>query len=53
MAVESIEHVTSVETDMNTHTTTVAFDDDHVSLDIIIQALGKAGYSVPDREKLN
>ena len=53
MAVESIEHVTSAETDMYAHTLTVAFDDDHVSLDTIVNALGKAGYTVPDREKLN
>ena len=53
MAVESIEHVTSVETDMNAHTTIVAFDDDHVSLDMIVNALGKAGYTVPANEKLN
>lgn len=53
MAVENIEHVTSVETDMNSHTLTVAFDDERVSLDVIIKALGEAGYTVPGKTKLN
>ena len=53
MAVEEIEHVTSVETDMTAHTLTVAFDDEQVSLDRIVPALGKAGYTVPSKKKLN
>ncbi len=53
MAVENIEHVTSVETDMNAHTLTVAFDDERVSLDMIVNALGEAGYTVPGKKKLN
>ena len=53
VAVESIEHVTSVETDMNAHTLTVAFDDEKTSLDTIVKALGNAGYTVPDKKKLN
>ena len=53
MAVENVEHVTSVESDMNAHTMTVAFDDDQVSLDTIIQTLGRAGYTVPENKRLN
>jgi copper chaperone CopZ len=37
----------SVTTDMDTHTVTVQFDDDELSLEEIIRALGDAGYSVP------
>lgn len=32
---------------MDAHTVTVRFDDDELSLDEIIRALGVAGYSVP------
>lgn len=38
---------------MNAHTLTVAFDDDQVSLDTIVKALGDAGYTVPGKKKLN
>jgi copper chaperone CopZ len=36
---------------MDDHTVTVAFDDDQLSIEEVIQALNKAGYSVPDYEK--
>lgn len=36
---------------MNAHTMTVRFDDDAVSLDDIVGALNKAGYTVPDYRK--
>jgi len=50
-AVETLSAVDSVETDMDAHTVTVAFDDDLLPIDAIIQALNKAGYSVPDYEQ--
>ena len=37
---------------MDLHTLTVAFDDEKVSLDVIIKALGVAGYTVPGQKKL-
>jgi copper chaperone CopZ len=37
---------------MDLHTLTVAFDDEKVSLDAIIKALGAAGYTVPEQKKL-
>ncbi len=37
---------------MDAHTLTVAFDDEQVSLDAIIKALGAAGYTVPGQKKL-
>lgn len=37
---------------MNAHTVTVTFDDEVADLDAIIGALGKAGYTVPEHEKL-
>jgi len=40
-----------VTTEMNAHTVTVRFDDDEVSLDDIVGALNKAGYTVPDYRK--
>ena len=49
MAVEKVEHVTSVETDMNANTVTVAFDDEKVELAAIVAALNDAGYVVKDR----
>ena len=36
---------------MDAHTVTVQFDDDELSLDEIIQALGDAGFSVPSHAK--
>ncbi len=47
MAVETLPKVHSVETDMNAHTVTVAFDDDEMSIDDVIAALNGAGYTVP------
>ena len=44
--------VTSVSTDMSAHTVTVAFDDEALDVDGIIQALGEAGYSVPNYRRL-
>lgn len=37
---------------MSAHTLTVTFDDEVTNLDAIIGALGKAGYTVPEHEKL-
>ena len=36
---------------MDDHTVTVAFDDDQLAIDEVIQALNQAGYSVPEYEK--
>ena len=49
---KKIEGVTSVESDMNAHTITVAFDDANLKLDRIIGALGEAGYTVPKFQQL-
>lgn len=38
---------------MRSHTVTVAFDDEVTSLDAIVAALGKAGYTVPKNERLD
>ena len=51
-AVKQVEHVSSVESDMNQHTITVAFDNDEVSLDSIVAALNDAGYVVKERTKV-
>ena len=51
-AVESVDHVKSVETDMIAHTVTVQFDDAKVSLDTIVEALSDAGYTVPKHKKV-
>ena len=51
MAVEKVEHVTSVKTDMNNHTVTVSFDDEKVDMDTIVAALNDAGYVVKERRK--
>ena len=53
MAVEKLPAVDSVQTDMNEHTLTVAFDDAELSVDHIVQALNKAGYTVPGYTKAN
>jgi copper chaperone CopZ len=37
---------------MDAHTITVEFDDDDLSLEQIIEALGNAGYTVPDHTKV-
>jgi copper chaperone CopZ len=37
---------------MNAHTITVTFDDEQVSLDTIVEALGDAGYTVPGKRQL-
>jgi len=37
---------------MSAHTVTVEFDDEATSLDAIVQALAKAGYTVPESEQL-
>ena len=36
---------------MNEHTLTVDFDDERLSIDEIVQALNKAGYTVPGYAK--
>lgn len=50
---EKLGSVQSVQTDMNTHTVTVAFDDEEMSVDDVVSALTKAGYAVPEYEKTN
>ena len=50
-AVAKIPAVQSVVTDMNAHTLTVAFDDQEVLLDQIVQSLNEAGYTVPKHSK--
>jgi copper chaperone CopZ len=52
VAVEQVEHVTSVESDMNQHTITVGFDDEKVGLERIVAALNDAGYVVKERTKV-
>ncbi len=37
---------------MNEHSTTVSFDDEVTSLEAIVAALGKAGYTVPEHEAI-
>ena len=37
---------------MDEHTVTVAFDDEKLSVDAIVKALGEAGYTVPSHSKL-
>jgi copper chaperone CopZ len=37
---------------MDAHTVSVQFDDDELSIEEIIQALGDAGYSVPSHAKI-
>lgn len=32
---------------MNDHTLTVTFDDDHIVVDDVVEALGDEGYTVP------
>jgi copper chaperone CopZ len=38
---------------MNEHTVTVAFDDEALSIDDVVAALTKAGYAVPEYDRLN
>jgi len=38
---------------MNAHTLTVSFDDEHLSLDHVVEALGIAGYTVPNSRLVN
>ncbi len=45
--------IESVEADLRGHTVTVAFDDEQVSLDAIVKALNEAGYTVPEKKRLN
>ena len=52
MAVESLESVVSVESDMSEHTVTVDFDDDVLTIAEIVQALNNAGYTVPKYNKI-
>ena len=44
--------MTSVDSDMNDHTVTVAFDDAQLSLADVIGALTQAGYAVPGSEQV-
>ncbi len=37
---------------MNAHTLTVGFDDEATSLNQIVEALGKAGYTVPEHDEI-
>lgn len=44
-------HTDSVTTDMEAHTLTVNFDDEKASVDDMVSALNKAGYTVPSYKK--
>ena len=46
-----MDAVESVTTDMDAHTLTVSFDDEKTSLDDVVGALNKAGYTVPESRK--
>lgn len=37
---------------MDAHTVTVTFDDEGTSIEAIVEALNDAGYTVPERSKL-
>ena len=52
MAVEKVEHVSSVKTDMTEHTVTVTFDDEKTDLGTIVTALNDAGYVVKEKRKV-
>ena len=47
-AVENLDSMKSVDTDMDAHTVTVDFDDEELSIDDVVAALMKAGYAVPE-----
>lgn len=47
-----MEHVSSVDSDMDAHTITVTFDDEKVNLDTIVASLYDAGYVVKDQTKV-
>ena len=38
---------------MNEHTLTVSFDDENLSIESVVEALGSAGYTVPSKRLLN
>lgn len=38
---------------MTDHTVTVSFDDDKASLDEVVAALNKAGYTVPEKRQVS
>ena len=38
---------------MNEQTLTVSFDDEHVTIESVIEALGTAGYTVPNQRLVN
>jgi len=52
VAVANITGPNSVTSDMDAHTITVEFDDGESSIEEIVEALGNAGYTVPDRTKI-
>ena len=47
-----MKDIQSVSTDMQTHTVTVTFDDEVVSMQDVLGALNDAGYTVPDYRRL-
>ena len=51
-AVETIEGVSEVKTDVPSHTLTVRFEDTSTNLEAITQALNKVGYTVGEPEKM-
>jgi len=53
VAVEKLDSVTSVATDMQANTVTVTFDDDSISVDEVVDSLNDAGYVVKARRQLN
>jgi copper chaperone CopZ len=53
VAVEKLESVTLVNTDMNDNTVTATFDDEVLSAQDVIESLNDAGYLVKGHSKLN
>ena len=51
-AVNTLDSVDSVSTDMRDHTLTLTFDDDKISLKEIKSALNQAGYTVPGSKQV-
>jgi copper chaperone CopZ len=52
VAVEKLEGVTNVSTDMDAHTLTLTLDDEKQSLEAVVEALADAGYVARHPKKL-
>ena len=53
MAVEKLDSVTLVKTDMRDNTVTATFDDEVLSTQDVIESLNDAGYIVKGQSKIN